>query len=150
MTSSPMPARAAHLKVRALSAGYGGFLVLRDLSLEAKPGLTVILGPNGAGKSTLLKALAGLIPRSGDLLLDGEWLPASKAKQIVESGIALVPEGRQLFAQMTVAENLELGAWLIPAAERPGRLQRVLADFPQLAPRLQQHAGTMRDRKSVV
>ncbi len=138
-----MPTRAAHLKVRGLSAGYGGFLVLRELSLEAKPGLTVILGPNGAGKSTLLKALAGLIPRRGDLLLNGEWLPAGKAKEIVEQGIALVPEGRQLFAQMTVAENLELGAWMLPAGQRPGRLQGVLADFPQLASRLQQHAGTM-------
>ena len=65
----------AHLKVRGLSAGYGAFLVLRDVTLEIKPGLTVILGPNGAGKTTLLKALSGLIPRGGEALLNGETLP---------------------------------------------------------------------------
>ncbi len=134
---------SAHLKVRALSAGYGGFLVLRDLTLEAKPGLTVILGPNGAGKSTLLKALAGLIPRSGDLLLDDQWLPPAKPRDIVECGIALVPEGRQLFAEMTVTENLELGAWLCDPRERSARLQQVLQDFPKLTERAQQLAGTM-------
>ena len=64
----------AHLKVQGLSAGYGPFLVLRDLTLEARPGLTVILGPNGAGKTTLLKALAGLIPMRGIVTLDGDDL----------------------------------------------------------------------------
>ncbi|HNW03587.1 MAG TPA: ATP-binding cassette domain-containing protein, partial [Burkholderiaceae bacterium] len=64
----------AHLQVRGLSAGYGAFLVLRDLRLDIKPGLTVILGPNGAGKTTLLKALMGLIPRRGMVLLDGDDL----------------------------------------------------------------------------
>ena len=97
----------AHLRVRGLSAGYGGFLVLRDLQLEALPGLTVILGPNGAGKSTLLKALAGLIPRRGVVMLDGEHLP-DKAHEIVGAGIALVAEGRQLFPQMSELEVLEL------------------------------------------
>ena len=104
----------AHLKVQGLSAGYGAFLVLRDLTLEARPGLTVILGPNGAGKSTLLKALAGLIPRGGGVTLDGADRP-DKTRQIVRGGAALVGEGRQLFAQMTVAENLELGGWLTKA-----------------------------------
>src|SRR5688572_28008008 len=89
----------AHLKVEGLSAGYGPVQVLRNLRLEAKPGLTVILGPNGAGKTTLLRALTGLIPRLGDVLLDGEELP-EKTHEIVQAGIALVPEGRQLFGQM--------------------------------------------------
>jgi acyl-CoA reductase-like NAD-dependent aldehyde dehydrogenase/ABC-type branched-subunit amino acid transport system ATPase component len=137
------PAPLAHLKVRNLSAGYGGFLVLRGVSLEARPGLTVILGPNGAGKTTLLKALAGLLPRQGEVLLDNEELDAGEPAQAVKRGLALVPEGRQLFPQMTVAENLELGGWLVSPAERAARLAQALKDFPRLAERAQQLAGTM-------
>ncbi len=136
--------RLAHLQVQGLSAGYGGFQVLRDLTLEARPGLTVILGPNGAGKTTLLKALNGLIPRGGQLRLDGQAIPAdAKTDELVRRGLALVPEGRQLFGQMTVAENLELGGWLVDKAERTARLQQVLRDFPKLAERSTQLAGTM-------
>jgi acyl-CoA reductase-like NAD-dependent aldehyde dehydrogenase/ABC-type branched-subunit amino acid transport system ATPase component len=136
--------KTAHLKVEGLSAGYGGFLVLRDLSMEARPGLTVILGPNGAGKTTLLKAIAGLIPRQGRLVLDGEAIAHDAAPSaILKRGLALVPEGRQLFPQMTVTENLELGGWLTAKAERAERLQQVLRDFPKLAERAQQLAGTM-------
>jgi branched-chain amino acid transport system ATP-binding protein len=134
--------RRAHLKVRALGAGYGPFMVLRNLVLEARPGLTVILGPNGAGKSTLLKALAGLIPRTGEVLLDGEDLP-DKTHEIVKAGVALVAEGRQLFPQMTVAENLELGAWLVPREHRGARMEQAFADFPKLRERAHQLAGTM-------
>ena len=134
----------AHLEVDGLAAGYGAFLVLRDLSLEARPGLTVILGPNGAGKTTLLKAIAGLIPRTGRVRLDGAEIdPGAKTSDLVRRGIALVAEGRQLFPQMTVAENLELGGWLVPAAERAARLGRAFADFPRLAERRRQLAGTM-------
>jgi energy-coupling factor transporter ATP-binding protein EcfA2 len=88
-------AKPAHLEVRGLGAGYGPFLVLRELTLEARPGVTVILGPNGAGKSTLLKAIAGLIPRRGQVLLDGDEIPArARASEIVERGLAMVAEGR--------------------------------------------------------
>jgi branched-chain amino acid transport system ATP-binding protein len=132
----------AHLKVRGLSAGYGAFLVLRDIHLEAEPGLTVILGPNGAGKSTLLKALAGLIPRRGVVTLDGDHLP-DKTHEIVQAGVALVAEGRRLFPQMSVRENLELGAWLAPKAERARRLEQAFNDFPKLRERANQLAGTM-------
>ncbi len=132
----------AHLQVRGLSAGYGAFLVLRDLRFEVKPGLTVILGPNGAGKTTLLKALMGLIPRAGMVLLDGEDLP-EKTHEIVRGGMTLVAEGRQLFPQMSVLENLELGGWLIPRAERSRRIEQVMHDFPKLRERAQQLAGTM-------
>jgi vanillin dehydrogenase len=136
--------RLAHLKIEGLSAGYGPFLVLRDLALELRPGLTVILGPNGAGKTTLLKAIAGLIPRSGRVQLDGEAIEAdAKTSEIVQRGLVLVPEGRQLFPQMTVTENLELGGWLLPAPERAARLKQALVDFPKLAERAQQLAGTM-------
>lgn len=134
--------KRAHLKVRGLGAGYGAFLVLRNLAFEVKPGLTVILGPNGAGKTTLLRCLNGLIPRQGEVLLDGEDLP-EKTHEIVRGGVALVPEGRQLFPQMTVLENLELGGWLVPKAERGPRIEQVMNDFPKLRERAAQLAGTM-------
>jgi branched-chain amino acid transport system ATP-binding protein len=132
----------ARLLVQGLGAGYGAFLVLRDLQLEVRPGLTVILGPNGAGKSTLLKALTGLIRRTGLVTLDGEDLP-DETHEIVKAGVALVAEGRQLFPQMTVLENLELGGWLVAKAERARRIERVLGDFPKLRERSRQLAGTM-------
>jgi branched-chain amino acid transport system ATP-binding protein len=132
----------AHLRVEGLSAGYGAFLVLRGLTLEARPGLTVILGPNGAGKTTLLKALAGLIPRSGSATLDGNALP-DKPERVVAAGMSLVAEGRQLFPQMSVRENLELGGWLAPKAERARRLEQAFDDFPKLRERASQLAGTM-------
>ncbi len=132
----------AHLKVEGLSAGYGPFLVLRDLHLEARPGLTVILGPNGAGKTTLLKALAGLIARRGWVALDNHELP-EKTNEIVRAGVTLVPEGRQLFAQMSVTENLELGGWLADKHERARRIEQAYTDFPKLRERAAQLAGTM-------
>ena len=135
---------AARLQIEGLSAGYGGFQVLRDLSLSALPGLTVILGSNGAGKTTLLKAIAGLIPRQGRLLLDSTEIEAgAPTAEIVRRGLVLVPEGRQLFPQMSVQENLELGGWLQTPAERATRLAQVFADFPKLAERRTQLAGTM-------
>ncbi len=141
---SALARKLAHLRIEGLSAGYGPFLVLRDLKLEVRPGLTVILGPNGAGKTTLLKAIAGLIPRGGRLLLDGDEIErGAKASAIVQRGLALVPEGRQLFAQMTVEENLELGAWLLPPAGRKLRLEQAFDDFPKLRERRRQLAGTM-------
>ena len=132
----------AHMKVEGLAAGYGPFLVLRGIRLEARPGLTVILGPNGAGKTTLLKALAGLIPRTGIVTLDGDDLP-EKTHEIVRAGVALVAEGRQLFPQMTVTENLELGGWLVPKAERARRIEEAFQNFPKLRERASQLAGTM-------
>ena len=134
---------SAALVVRNLSAGYGPMRVLENVALEAPSGeLTVVVGPNGAGKSTLLRAISGIIPRAGEVLFDGEPLP-TRASAIVSRGLAQVPEGRQLFPQMTVLENLELGAYLVRRAERAGRLARVLELFPRLAERRHQLAGTM-------
>ncbi len=134
---------SAALSVRGLSAGYGGIRVLHNIDLEVPRGeLTVLVGPNGAGKTTLLKALSGLMPRGGDVLLDGLPLPAQPAA-IVSKGLLQVAEGRQLFPQMTVLENLELGAYLLPKSERRLRLERVLGFFPNLAQRRTQLAGTM-------
>jgi len=131
------------LTVRGLSAGYHGFQVIQDMNLDVLPGVTVVLGPNGAGKTTLLKALAGLLPRSGDAVLDDAALPSGNATACVRRGLALVAEGRQLFPQMTVTENLELGGWLLPARLRTERLARAFDDFPRLKERAAQLAGTM-------
>jgi benzaldehyde dehydrogenase (NAD) len=134
---------SAALSVQGLSAGYGGIRVLTDVSLEVPANeITVVVGPNGAGKTTLLKALSGLLPRSGSVTFDGAPLPES-ASAIVSRGLAQVAEGRQLFAQMTVRENLELGAYLAPRSERGERFERVLGLFPRLAERRGQLAGTM-------
>ena len=134
---------SAGLSVRRLAAGYGGIRVLDGIDLDAPAGrLTVVVGPNGAGKTTLLKALSGLLPREGEVLFDGTALPVEPAA-IVSRGLALVPEGRELFAQMTVRENLELGGYLSGRGERGARLQEVFAFFPKLAERREQLAGTM-------
>jgi benzaldehyde dehydrogenase (NAD) len=134
---------SAALSVRGLSAGYGGIRVLNGIDLEVGAGrLTAIVGPNGAGKTTLLKALSGLIPRQGEVIFDGAPLP-SQAAAIVSRGLGHVPEGRQLFPQMTVRENLELGAWLLAKHEREARIAQVLELFPKLAERHAQFAGTM-------
>ncbi len=132
----------AHLQVRGLSAGYGPVQVLRHINLEVRPGLTVILGPNGAGKTTLLKALNGLIPRQGEVLLNREELP-EKTHEIVRGGVVLVAEGRQLFGQMSVLENLELGGWLLNKQDRLRRIEQAFVDFPKLKERAAQLAGTM-------
>jgi len=134
---------SAALSITRLSAGYGGIRVLTGIDLEVAAGkLTVIVGPNGAGKTTLLKALSGLIAREGQVLFDGAPLPERPAA-IVARGLAHVPEGRQLFGQMTVNENLELGAYLVPRREREARLERAFGFFPKLAERRHQLAGTM-------
>ncbi|MDP3701061.1 MAG: ABC transporter ATP-binding protein [Hylemonella sp.] len=119
-----------------------GHTLFDNLSLSLARERTGLVGRNGAGKTTLLKALMGLIPRSGMVLLDGEDL-AEKTHEIVKSGVTLVAEGRQLFPQMSVLENLELGGWLCPKAERAHRMDQVLNDFPKLRERLHQLAGTM-------
>jgi len=134
---------ASQMVVRGLMAGYHGFQVLQGIDLDVLPGITVVLGPNGAGKTTLLKSLAGLLPRTGDVTLDGAPLPAEDATACVRQGLALVAEGRQLFPQMTVTENLELGGWLVPAGLRAERLARAFEDFPRLKERTTQLAGTM-------
>jgi branched-chain amino acid transport system ATP-binding protein len=133
------------LEIRDLHVAYGQVEAVRGVSLTLMPGQIVsVIGPNGAGKTTLLKAIAGLIPRGGTLKLNGDEIPQdAKASTIVQRGLALVPEGRQLFPQMTVEENLELGGWLVPKAERARRLQQVLQDFPKLRERAAQLAGTM-------
>ena len=134
---------SAALSVRGLTAGYGEIRVLHGVDLDVPAGrLTAVVGPNGAGKTTLLRALSGLVPRDGEIRLDGKPLPATPAA-IVARGLGHVPEGRELFAEMTVRENLELGAWRTPRRERAARLERVVALFPRLGERFGQLAGSL-------
>src|SRR5215475_14408613 len=135
------------LEVSALSHFYGKHQALAGVQLNISRGeIVAILGANGAGKSTLLKAIAGLItPAAGTLIrFEGADLLQQPAHGIVERGITLVPEGRGIFGELTVAENLQLGAY--PARARDGeskRLAHVLALFPRLTERMTQAVRTM-------
>ena len=135
------------LEVRDLSAAYGQHPALNDIALSVQPGeIVVILGANGAGKSTLLRAIAGICEGkvSGEVLLNGQSLTHKLPDQIVEQGIALVPEGRGVFGDLTVRENLALGAYSARArAEEDTNLDRVLKLFPKLGERQGQIVRTM-------
>jgi len=134
------------LSVEGLEAGYGEVQVLWGLSLKARRGkLTAIVGANGAGKTTTLRAVAGtLTPWGGRVMLDGEDVTRVPSHAKAARGLALVPEGRQLFTAMSVAENLELGAFS-PRGSRSyaERLEQVFKLFPRLAERARQRAGTL-------
>jgi branched-chain amino acid transport system ATP-binding protein len=129
------------LEIEDLEAAYGDALALSGVTLSVGPGeIVALLGPNGAGKSTLLKSIAGLLrPRAGTIRWEGEDLSRVGAHQIVERGLAMVPEGRRLFGSMSVEENLELGAFAARARDA-GRanLERVYALFPDLRERRRQ------------
>ena len=139
------PLQGAYLTVKNLKAGYGGLAVLNGVNLRVKPNsLTVLVGANGASKTTLLRALSGIIPAlGGEMELDGTALANRSVSDRVRLGLTLVPEGRHLFGGMTVRENLELGAYLLPKALRAASLARVIEYFPRLGERLTQAAGTM-------
>ncbi|GIH76770.1 ABC transporter ATP-binding protein [Planobispora longispora] len=135
---------AALLRVHGLRAGYGPARVLHGVDLELAAGeMVAVLGPNGAGKTTMLRALSGLVRGRGSVLLDGTELLGRAPEEIVRLGVAHVPEGRGLFAPLTVEENLRIGAHLRPANERAEDMRRVLAWFPVLRAHLSQPAGTL-------
>ena len=135
------------LEVSGLSVSYGLHVALADVALNVGAGeIVVILGANGAGKSTLLKAIGGLVPAlpGARVALAGRDLTAMPPHDIVEAGVALVPEGRSLFGELTVAENLLLGAYARRAREsEAANRARVLALFPRLSERLAQTARTL-------
>jgi branched-chain amino acid transport system ATP-binding protein len=140
-----MSSPACLLDVRGLSARYGEVVALHAANVELAEGeLVAVLGPNGAGKSTLMRSIAGLTSAKGEVYFDGKLLPRQPAA-IAARGIALVPEGRDVFGPMSVEENLQLGAYMIGGRgeiyER--RLARVLDLFPRLKERLSQTAGSM-------
>lgn len=134
------------LRVESIHAGYGDFRVLHGVALEVGQGQAVgVVGPNGHGKSTLLKAVCGLLPVSqGRVFFAGEDITALDAQQRVERGLAYVAEDRRLFGDMSVLENLQLGAYLPRARRlRKQNLERVFTLYPRLAERRDQLARTL-------
>jgi branched-chain amino acid transport system ATP-binding protein len=131
------------LTVANLDAGYGPIRVLRGLSLAVAPGeVLCLMGRNGAGKSTALKAIMGLVPATaGSVSLDATRLDTLPAHDVPRHGVAWVPQGRRLFAELTVAENLEIG--LLVRRHAPATRERALALFPRLRERLAQISGTL-------
>ena len=132
------------LRLTELKASYGAAPVLQGVQLHVEKGETVaLLGPNGAGKSTLLAAITGTIARrSGHILLEGTELVAAKSHAIVAQGVALVPEGRLVFAPFSIEDNLRLGAIRLNG-DLAERYRFVYALFPRLAERRRQAAGTL-------
>jgi branched-chain amino acid transport system ATP-binding protein len=137
------------LRVEGIDYSYGSLKVLRGVSLEVRPGeIACLLGANGAGKTTLINVISGLLkPQRGSVSFEGKELAGGKPSRVVEAGVVQVPEGRQLFAPLTVRENLELGAFSrrgrANRAEVAADLKRVLAMFPVLGERAGQPAGTL-------
>ncbi len=134
------------LELREVTAFYGDFQALFGVSFEVRPNeVLALLGGNGAGKTTSLRVISGLLrPRAGSVSFEGKDITRTPPDSIVELGIAHVPEGRQLFPEMTVEENLYLGSQLPRArAHRMRNLERVYGLFPRLAERKQQLAGTL-------
>ena len=133
------------LEVRGLTAGYGAGPVLFGIDLDIRSGeLLALIGANGAGKSTLLGVLSGLLPpTSGSIVFDGRPLTGARPERMVRAGISHVPQGRRLFATLTVHQNLILGAYLRRDREVKSDIERVTGYFPSLADKLQRVAGTL-------
>ena len=134
------------LELENLVAGYGGVAVLRDVSIKLDAGEIVgLLGANNSGKTTLINCLSGMVaPISGRILFEGRDISRLSAQQRVEAGIVQVPEGRLVFPEMSVRENLLLGGINARArTHRPRQMDKVLELFPRLKERLSQHAGTL-------
>ncbi|WP_211462550.1 ABC transporter ATP-binding protein [Collimonas silvisoli] len=134
------------LEVRNLRAGYGAINILWDVSLSIPQGkLTTIIGPNGAGKTTLLRAIMGLVPvAQGGILFQGQALGGAKTWEMSERGISLIPEGRMIFRDMTVEENLLMGAFSRQhRARAKANLELAYDMFPRLRERRRQLAGSM-------
>ena len=126
-------------------AGYKDFMILNNLSFKVRRGsITLLLGPNGAGKSTVLKTLFGLLkPRQGRILLDGEDISGATQKELLAKGIAFVPQGRNLFGQLTVYQNMELGGITLGMKTTHERIPEVLDFFPRVKERLHSQASAL-------
>ena len=141
-----MTGDAPLLLAEGITAGYGRMDILHDVSLHVRAGEIVgVIGPNGAGKSTAFKTIVGFLPpRSGRVVFNGESIAGLRPDLVLRRGLAYVPQGRVVFPQMTVLENLEMGAYIERDAARiAAALERVFALFPILAERRRQKAGTM-------
>jgi len=135
----------ALLRVESLQVAYGRSLVIDGLTFEVEEGeIVALLGTNGAGKSTLLKAISGILPvRGGSITFDGLDITRARSHHIVRAGVVQMPGGRATFAGLTVAENLRIGGVAVPKAQREARVRDVLDQFPILAERRDQLAGTL-------
>jgi branched-chain amino acid transport system ATP-binding protein len=133
------------LEVSGLAFAYDGALAVRDVSLSVQPGeIVALLGANGAGKSTTVRMIAGVLnPQKGAIRFDGQVLTGVASHHVVRRGITLVPEGRLVFPQMTVMENLQLGAHVKQRGEVGALVEQAFALFPRLAERRNQLAGSM-------
>jgi branched-chain amino acid transport system ATP-binding protein len=143
---TPRPAAALELlATRGLSAGYDGVNVLRDVAVAVAQGeMVAVLGPNGAGKSTLMRALSGLgRPVEGEIRFVGEPIAGRDANDVAALGLVLVPEGRQVFPELSVTDNLLLGGYARPDADMAKRAEQLLDRFPRLRERRDQRAGLL-------
>ena len=133
------------LKVNDIHVFYGAIHAIKGISFEVREGeIVTLIGANGAGKSTTLNTVSGLLkPRSGMITFEGKGIVGIGASRIVGLGMALCPEGRRVFQQMTVRENLEMGGFSRPKEEIPGSLENVFQRFPRLKEREKQIAGTL-------
>ena len=133
------------LKVENIHVYYGSIHAIKGVSFEVNEGeIVTLIGANGAGKSTTLNTVSGLLkPKSGTIEFEGKSIVGVPANRVVSHGMALCPEGRRVFLQMTVQENLEMGGYTRPAAEIEGSLQNVYQRFPRLKERYKQVAGTL-------
>ena len=141
-----MSGTAAVLKAENLRVGYGGKPVLQDVSLELRPNeVLCIIGHNGAGKSTLIRTLFGLVRQeTGRVLVDGAALPRHVPRALAAHGVAMVPEGRGIFARMSILENMQMGAYLRNDKEGIQKdVDRMFGFFPRLKERASQLAGTL-------
>lgn len=131
------------LAITGLEAGYGAVQVLWGVELSVSAGITCLVGSNGAGKTTLMRVISGLVrPRAGSIRFDGDELAGAPPDAVLERGIAQVPEGRRLFASMSVEDNLLMGAYRRRSLARRG-LERAYALFPRLKERRRQDASTL-------
>jgi branched-chain amino acid transport system ATP-binding protein len=133
------------LKLESLSCGYGSVEAVRDVSFDVPAGsIFALLGPNGAGKTSTIMAIVGHVDiHGGRILLDGKDITHRRAIDRVGLGIALVPEGRQLFSDLTVDENLTVGGYARPSSHDAAKRERVFGYFPRLAERRTQLAGSL-------
>ena len=133
------------LKVDDINVYYGAIHAIKGISFEVYPDeIVTLIGANGAGKSTTLNTIAGLLrPRTGSVTFDGVNLASIPSSKVVSHGMALCPEGRRIFQQMTVRENLEMGGYTRPKSEIPASLEEMFTRFPRLKEREKQIAGTL-------
>lgn len=133
------------LRVEGLHVYYGGIHALKGITFHVEEGkIVTLIGANGAGKTTAFRAIAGLIrPRSGSIRFRGKEIGGASTHRIIQSGMAVSPEGRRIFGNLSVLENLELGAYNRSSVEFPQSLDRVFSLFPRLQERMSQIAGTL-------